>query len=267
VIGSEIYAIDEADGAETYRLVNPNVDGLTFLGSSSSEACWLSLRNKIAIDVTAQFENKNKLLRRSSEGYEYQMHLSEADNGLSVIDGDEGLVFQNTGEGDPFYFSIHEKPAYAEIIEHRMSGDTYKGYKHNPFRLKTSFPGQGPAALIRADKFVIVFYKSVLYGVANRALEGAAEKAALVKVRGFTFDQGKFFENPSETVRLPPPSQWGAGSLVYEYPLRYNTGASFSLDIYSEGVISVISVAIDARPESNPAPGTVRNVARQAAGG
>jgi hypothetical protein len=300
-LGSEIYAIDEADGAETYRLVNPNAGGLTCLGSSSSEAYfysetldrimlftgsgtivtgelisrfgkvnkayWPSLRNKIAIDVTTQFENKNKLLWRSSEGYEYQLHLSEADNGLSVIDGDEGLVFQNTGDGDTFYFSIHEKPVYAEIIEHRMSGDTYKGYKHNPFRLKTSFLGQGPTELIRADKFVIVFYKSVLYDVANRALEGAPEKAALVEVRGFTFDQGKFFENPAETVRLPPPSQWGAGSLVYEYPLRYNTGASFSLDIYSEDVISVISAAIDVQPDSSPAPGTVRGVARQAAGG
>lgn len=300
ILNNEIYAIDEANGVETYRLVNPNIGGLRYLGSSSAEAYfysetldrimlftgsgtvvmgelisrfgtvnkayWSSLRNKMAINITPQTETANKVVWRSAEGYEYQLHLTSADNELSIIDGNEGLVFQHTAGGNLFYFSIHEKPVYAEIIEHRVSGDDYTGYTHNPFRLKTSFLGQSPAVTICVDKFVIVFYKTALYEVAHKAVEGAAEKGAAVEVRAFTFDQGKFFENPQETLTLPPPSQWNASTLVYEYPLRYHTGVSFSLDIYSADVISIVALAIDVQPDSNPAPGTVRHVIRHKAG-
>lgn len=302
IIGEEIYSVDDVNGMETYRLVNSNIAGLKYLGSSSSEAYfysetldrimlftgsgtivqgelisrfgkvnkayWSSLRNKIAIDITTQLDGNNKVLWRSSEGYEYQLHLTPADNDLSVIDGDEGLIFQNMSIVNLFFFSIQEKPMYQEIINHRLAvGESkpdalYTGYKQNPLRLKTSFLGQGTTVEINVDGFMIVFYKTVLHGIANGPVGTLPEKSATVEVQAFTFDQGKYFANRKETVILPPPSKWEASTFIYKYPLKYNSGVSFSLDIYSEDIISVIGIAIDISPDRSPTAETVRNVTR-----
>jgi hypothetical protein len=111
---------------------------------------------------------------------------------------------------------------------------------------------------------MIIFYKTVLYSTANGAAGGVPEKEAVVEVQGFTFDQGKYFENRKEIVTLPKPSQWGASTFIYRYPLRYNTGVSFSLDLYSQDVVSIIGLAIDLQPDRSPTAETVRNAARHA---
>jgi hypothetical protein len=306
VIGEEIYAIDDINGIETFRLVNSNVGGLKFLGSSTSEAYfysetldkimlftgsgtitqgetisrfgkvnkayWSSLRNKIVIDITTQYENKNKLLWRSAEGYEYQLHLTAQDTDLLIIDGDEGLIFQHKKILDLFFFSIQEKPVYQEIIDHRKAAADpdpavgararYVGFTQNPLRLKTSFLGQSPTVEMNIDGFVIVFYKTVLFDIANRTLGNIPERSLTVQVQAFTFDQGKYFENPRETVTLPAPSKWNASTFIYRYPLRYNTGVSFSFEIYAEGVVSIIGAAVDVQPDRSPTAETVRNGAR-----